>query len=174
MRRFLQVTLIAFALGMILLAFTRPPDANASVAYTSPYSFDQTFGTGLRLLRVDMGFKILEKDKDLGFIMFEYSSPESGNKIYTGSMELISTKNGVHVTVQIPQMPQYHERMIVDALAKKLTNEHGEPPKQEKDKNKDKDKDKDDGDKEPSDKDKAKDGEGDKDKDDTKSAEATP
>jgi len=133
MRRFLQVTLIGFALGMIVLALTRAPDANASVAYTSPYTFEQTFGTGLRLLHVDMGFKILEKDKESGFILFEYTSPESGNKPCNGSMELVDAKDGVHVAVQIPQMPQYHERMIIDQLAKKLASEHGTPASKDKD-----------------------------------------
>jgi hypothetical protein len=28
--------------------------------------------------------------------------------------------------------PQYHEQMIIDALAKKLTTEHGEAPKKPK------------------------------------------
>ena len=158
MRRFLWIVLVGFALLMVGFALTRAPDANASVAYVSPYTFEQTYGAGLRLLRVDLGYKLLEKDKDNGYILFEYTSPESGNKIYAGSMELVETKEGVHVAVQIPQMPQYHERMIVDQLAKKLSTEYGEPPK--KDKSKDKDKPKD------GDKDKSKDG--DKPKDDDK------
>ena len=147
MRRFLQVTLVAFALGMIVLALTRAPDANASVVYKSQYTYEQTFGTGLRLLRVDMGFKILERDRELGFIVFEYTSPESGNKKYNGSMELVDARDGVHVSVQIPEMPQYHEQMIIDQLSKKLSKEHGAPPERKKrDKDKDKDKDKDEGD----------------------------
>ena len=129
MRRFLQVTLIAFAIAMIAFALTRAPDANASVAYRSPYSFEQTFGTGLRLLRVDMGFKILEKDRDLGYIMFEYTSPESGNRVCAGAIELVKNKQSVQVTVQIPAMPQYHEQMIADALSRKLTADYGEPTK---------------------------------------------
>jgi hypothetical protein len=162
MRRLVHVVLIGFAISMLALALTRAPDANASVAYVSPYTFEQTFGSGLRLIRVDLGLKILEKDKDSGFILFEYTSPESGNKTYPGSMELVETKEGVHVAVQIPQMPQYHERMIVDQLAKKLETEHGEPPQRGKDKDKgDKDKDKGDKDKDRGDKDKDK---GDKDK----------
>ncbi len=155
MRRFLQIVLIGFALLMVGFALTRAPDANASVAYVSPYTFEQTYGAGLRLLRVDLGYKLLEKDKDNGYILFEYSSPESGNKVYRGSMELVETKEGIHVAVQIPQMPQYHERMIVDQLAKKLSDEYGEPPKKAKDKDKPKD----------GEKDKPKDGEKDKPKD---------
>jgi hypothetical protein len=130
-RRFLQVTLALFAASMVLLALSRAPDANASSAYTSPYTYDQTFGTMLRLLRVDMGLKIVERDKELGYILFEYTSPESGTRVSNGSAELVDGKNGVQVALQLPQMPRYHEQMIVDQLAKKLQDEHGAPPRKE-------------------------------------------
>lgn len=161
MSRVVTVVLLAFAAGMILLALTRAPDAEASVAYSSPYTFDQTYATSLRMLRVDMGFKILEKDKDLGYIMFEYTSPESSKPV-PGSLELVETKGGVNVGVAISAMPQYHERMMVDQLAKKLVSEYGEPARPaDKDKSKDKDKDGADKDKskDGADKDKPKDGE---------------
>lgn len=128
MRRFLQVTLALFAASMILLALSRAPDANASSSYPSAYTYEQTFGTMLRLLRVDLGLKITERDKELGYILFEYTSPESGNRVSNGSVELVDGKNGVQVAVQLPQMPRYHEQMIVDQLARKLQDEHGAPP----------------------------------------------
>ncbi|HTJ81379.1 MAG TPA: hypothetical protein VL400_06630 [Polyangiaceae bacterium] len=162
MRRIVHVVLLGFAASMLMFALTRAPDANASVDYTSPYTFDQTYGAGLRLLHVDMGLKIIEKDRDLGYVLFEYSSPESGKSVYQGSMELVETKTGVHVAIQIPSMPQYHERMIVDKLGKKLEAEYGDPPQRKKDGDKDKDKDKSDGDKD-KDADKS---DGDKDKSD--------
>jgi hypothetical protein len=145
-RRFLQISLALFAASMFWLALSRAPDANASSNYESPYTYEQTFGTMLRLVRVDLGLKIVEKDKDLGYILFEYTSPEAGNRVTNGSAELIATKNGVQVSVQLPQMPRYHEQMIVDQLAKKLEAEHGAPPPKKpepaKDKNKGKDWDK--------------------------------
>ncbi len=129
MRRLIQFVLTSFTIGTLVFALTRAPDAHASVAYVSPYSFDQTYGSALRMLRVDQGFKILEKDRELGYVVFEYTSPESNGKVAQGTVELVETKAGIHVAVQIPQMPQYHERVLVDALAKKLSVEHGEPPK---------------------------------------------
>ncbi len=172
MRRVIQILLLGFAASVLVLALTREPDASASVAYASPYTFDQTYGTTLRMLHVDMGFKILEKDKDLGYILFEYTSPESGNKAVSGSVELIETKGGTNVAVQVPAMPQYHEQMLVDSLAKKLSKEYGAPPAKKKDdadKSKDKDGDKDkDKDDKSKDGDKGKDGDKDKDKGDGK------
>ena len=63
-----------------------------------------------------------------------------------GSIELVETRNGTSVSVQLPSMPHYHEQMIIDSLTKKLVEEYGAPAvdKSKKDKSKDKgDKDKD-------------------------------
>lgn len=172
MRRVIQVVLVGFALGMVLFALTRSNDANASALYTSPYSFEQTYGTAFRFIRVDMGFRVLEKDKDAGYILFDYTSPESGNKAVPGSLEIVETPKGIHVTAQIPAMPQYHEQMLVDLLAKKLETEHGRPMER-KDRDKDKPKDKEDKDKakdKPADKDKPKDKEEPKPGEDEKTA----
>lgn len=166
MRRLVTIVLVAFALGMLVLALTRSTPANASALYTSPYSFEQTFGTSLRFIRVDMGFRVIEKDKDAGFILFDYTSPESGNKAVPGSLELVETSKGVQVTAQIPAMPQYHEQMVIDQLAKKLETEHGRPiSRKEKEKPSDKDKGKDSDKDKGKDKDKDGDKDGDKDKD---------
>ena len=146
---------------MIALALSRSPDANASSAYASAYTYDQTFGTVLRLIRIDLGMKIVEKDKDLGYVLFEYTSPESGNRVSNGSVSMVTSKTGVQVSVQLPQMPRYHEQMILDALAKKLEEEHGAPPKPEPAEKPKKEKDKDSRDKDrvgEGEKDKAKDG----------------
>jgi hypothetical protein len=64
-------------------------------------------------------------------LLFDYKSPESGNKAVPGSMEFIRSKDSgaVRVVVQIPQMPGYHEQVLVDQLARKLRNEYGDPPK---------------------------------------------
>lgn len=106
------------------------PEAIAATAYESPYTYDQTWGAAVRLLRVDLGLKITEKDPEHGYLLFEYTSPESGKRIHPGSLEIVkSGKDVVRVSVQLVTMPSYHERMIVDALAKKLYTEHGDPPK---------------------------------------------
>lgn len=104
--------------------------ASAKSAYESAYGFDRTWNTGVRLVRVDLGLTISEKDEGAGYLLFDYKSPESGKKTVPGSMELIRSKDGggVRVVVQIPQMPGYHEQVVVDQLARKLRAEYGEPP----------------------------------------------
>lgn len=105
--------------------------ASAKTAYESSYGFDRTWNCGMRLVRVDLGLKISEKDEAAGYLLFDYKSPESGNKPVPGSMEFIRSKEtgAVRVIVQIPQMPGYHEQVLVDQLARKLRSEYGDPPK---------------------------------------------
>jgi len=124
-------------LGLVLLALSGPAlvtlsaeVAEAATAYESLYTFDQTWSSSLRLVRVDLGLKITEKDPDHGYLLFEYTSPESGKRVHAGSLEVVRAgKDVVRVAVQLPTLPSYHERMIVDALAKKLLTEYGDPPR---------------------------------------------
>ena len=121
--------LSAVAVGTVL-AITAPGAADAKSAYESPYGYDRTWNAALRLVRVDLGFKITEKDETTGYIMFDYKSPES-HAASPGSMEFIHTKDPqapVRVVVQLAQMPRYHEQVLVDSLAKKLHTEYGDPP----------------------------------------------
>lgn len=106
-------------------------EAKARGSYESAYGFERTWNAALRLVRVDLGFKVTEKDDAAGYVLFDYTSPESGGKVVAGSMQFIRDKDDgtVQVVVQIPQMPGYHEQVLVDALARKLRAEYGDPPK---------------------------------------------
>jgi hypothetical protein len=127
MRRAANVLCLTAALAFAAQAALPEAPAEASVAYASPYTFDQTFGSALRLIRVDLGCTITEKDIENGYLLFDYTSPESGSRVHHGSVEVVRGKPGAHVSVQLPTLPQYHEQMIVDALVKKLQREHGDP-----------------------------------------------
>jgi hypothetical protein len=111
-------------------------EASAKSAYDSDYGFERTWNASLRLVRVDRGYKITEKDEANGYILFEYKSADSKN-VTSGSIELIRGANAtdpVRVVVQLPQMPRYHEQVLIDDLARKLRHEYGEPPAKKKDK----------------------------------------
>lgn len=124
---------IAVFLALVLAApfAFRSEEARAKSNYESTYGFDRTWNAGLRLVRVDLGLKISEKDEGAGYLLFDYMSPESGKKPVPGSMEFIRSKDtgSVRVVVQIPQMPGYHEQVLVDSLARKLRNEYGDAPR---------------------------------------------
>lgn len=128
MRRLVHVVFLAVALAAPVFVALRSDEACASVAYESPYTFEQTFGTALRLVRVNLGCKITEKDAENGYLLFDYTSTESGKQVHHGSVEVVRGRLGAHVSVQLPSLPRYHEQMIVDALARKLASNHGEPP----------------------------------------------
>jgi len=129
MRRSLRILALLCALVVPVGVLVYSGEVRASAGYSSPYAFDQTYSTALRMLRVDLGYKVTEKDAENGYILFEYTSPESGNRVCAGAIELVKNKQSVQVTVQIPAMPQYHEQMIADALSRKLTSDYGEPTK---------------------------------------------
>ncbi len=110
-------------------------NAEAKAALDSPYSYDQTWNAALRLVRVDMGLKVTEKDDGSGYILFDYKSAEGGSKTSVGSMELVRPKESAgstHVVVSLPSMPRYHEQVMLDSLSRKLKDEFGEPMKHPK------------------------------------------
>jgi hypothetical protein len=130
MRRIARLGVVLLALGGPALVTLAAQVAEAATAYESPYTFDQTWSSALRLVRVDLGLKITEKDPEHGYLLFEYTSPESGKRVHAGSMEVVRAgKDVVRVAVQLQTLPSYHERMIVDALAKKLLTEYGDAPR---------------------------------------------
>src|SRR3954468_19423049 len=106
MRRTIVVAALTALVAMAAIALPEGP-ASAKSAYDSAYGFDRTWNAGMRLVRVDMGLKISEKDEGAGYLLFDYVSPESGKKPVPGSMEFIRSKDtgAVRVVVQIAQMP---------------------------------------------------------------------
>ncbi len=138
-----RLAIAALALAATL-SLSAPAFARAQM--DSPYSYRQTFGSALRMVKVDMGMEVTEVNAEWGYLMFEYVSPDSGTRKNHASIQFVESEaNGtVQVAVQVPQMPSYHEELLLEKLKHKLEEEHGAPPeKKKKDKDKDGDKDKD-------------------------------
>lgn len=117
---------VAIAITLVATA----PGASAKATYESPYGYARTWNAAMRLVRVDSGWKITEKDETNGYLLFDYSSPQSA-KVSSGSFELVRGRDpeaSVSVVVQLPQMPHYHEQVLLDALAAKMRREYGDPP----------------------------------------------
>jgi len=128
----MRAALLGAFLGLMvgLAVVLTGPSASANASYESAYGFDRTWNCALRMVRVDMNFKITEKDEKSGYLLFDYKSPESA-KTTPGSIEIVRSNDGtgpVRVVAQLPQMPRYHEQVLLDSLAKKLRQEYGEPP----------------------------------------------
>jgi hypothetical protein len=102
-----------------------------------PYPSEQVWPTAIRYLRVDRGFSVVERDRDAGFILFEFglgqtaSTGEAGPKGH-GSLELIATADpsgrpAVKLQISTDAGPSYLPHAIADGLAAKLKADHGQP-----------------------------------------------
>jgi len=131
--------------------------AQARSEKTLAYQRDQAWPAAVRFLRIEAKLKIIEKDAEAGFVIFEYR--EDG-KTFRGSLEVIDiVKDGrklVRFVLQIEDRPSWVEIEMLTKLERKLRSELGnpapapspkEPPKQESPKGEPKptDKPKDDG-----------------------------
>jgi|RhiMethySRZTD1v2_1073278.scaffolds.fasta_scaffold13608_5 hypothetical protein len=123
---FPAVLLIAFltALAAGLLA----AGAEARVEAESEYTKAQTYSGALRYLRVDLGYEVVEKDPDAAYLIFRYTQTGQNKRPTNGTIEVVETRGRVKVLFQIPEMPEYHERVLRDGLLKKLRLEYGAPP----------------------------------------------
>ena len=69
-----------------------------------------------------------DRDQSVGYFLFDY---KDDGRMYPGSVELvcIADQGGgqIRVVIQIPAMPSYIERMLLDKLEKKLVDEFGQP-----------------------------------------------
>ena len=95
------------------------------------HSYEQVWRSAIRLIRVDQGFPIRDRDKEVGYFMFDYQDNGRG---HPGSVEVVEVdKRGtVKVVIQIPSMPSYIERMLLDKLKRKLDTDYGQPPNRAK------------------------------------------
>src|SRR5262245_36567895 len=118
MRRLLAAALLT------LLAGT----AHARSEKTLAYQRDQAWPAAVRFLRIEAKLKIIEKDAEAGFVIFEY---REDNKIFRGSLEVIDiVKEGrklVRFVVTIEDRPSWVEVEMLTRLERKLRAELGNP-----------------------------------------------
>ena len=124
--RSLPTVVIAFALLL-------PSSGQAKKTDDFRHTYDQVWRAAVRLIRVDQGFPIRDRDESIGYLLFDY---KDDGRTYPGSVELMRVKDQgggtVRVAIQIPAMPSYIERMLLDKLEKKLLDEYGEPERPKK------------------------------------------
>ena len=119
----------SLGLAGVLLAATIffAQSATARVGGDSEYSKAQTYSGALRYLRVDLGYEVVERDPDAAYLIFRYQLPGQNKGSATGTVEIVDTDGHVKLFVQIPTMPEYHERVLRDGLVRKLHDEYGVP-----------------------------------------------
>lgn len=121
--------------GAVTCAITlSAPGADAKSTYESPYGYDRTWTAAVRLVVVDNGWKVSEKDKGNGYLVFDYKSPSDG-KLSPGTLEFVrggDDDDPVSVLAQLPQNPSYLEQLLLDSLRSKMRREYGDPPEHKK------------------------------------------
>ena len=127
LRRWLWKAGLASLAAGVACAVLFPGRVEAKANFDSPYTLAQTYNAALRLVRVDMGLTVTEKDPGVAYVLFDYKSTESGTRVVPGSIQMLDTGRSIKVVVQLGQMPRYHEQVVIDALAKKLRDEYGDP-----------------------------------------------
>ena len=115
---------MTFVLALVLFVAHR---ATARVGGDSEYSKQQTYSGALRYLRVDLGYEVTERDPDAAYLIFRYLLPGQNKATATGTVEIVDADGHVKLFVQIPTMPEYHERVLRDGLVRKLHEEYGTP-----------------------------------------------
>lgn len=102
--------------------------ADARSEKTLAYPRDQAWAAAVRFVRVDAKLKIVEKDADAGYVIFELKEEK---RTFRGSLEVIdAVKDGRHVVrfvMQIEDRPAYEELELLDKLELKLRTELGSP-----------------------------------------------
>jgi hypothetical protein len=111
--------------------------ATAKNSRTFDYRFDSIWSSTIRMLRVDRGYKITDKDRDNGYVLFVF--PGTGAvKQCPASLEIVpfADERGFRrqrVQLQIAHQPSYIEVNVLDALETKLRDDHGDPPPAQRD-----------------------------------------
>lgn len=114
-------------LGLAALALVVPGVVHARSEKTLGYSPKDVWSPTVRFVRVDENLTILERDAELGYILFELREDK---KVFRGSVEIIaaSADHGARVIVDLRERPSYMEVAMLERLERKLIAELGPAP----------------------------------------------
>jgi hypothetical protein len=102
--------------------------ASARSEKTLAYPRDQAWPAAVRFLAVDERLRVLEKDADAGYALFELRDE---GKLFRGALEVISLVEGgrpvVRFVLAIEDRPSWLEAAMLGRLERKLRIELGSP-----------------------------------------------
>jgi hypothetical protein len=105
-----------------------PMVAQARSEKTLAYPRDQAWPAAVRFIRVDAHLKVIEKDADAGYVLFELHEDK---KIFRGSLEVIDVvkdnQHQVRFVMTIEDRPEWLEVEYLTQLERKLRAELGSP-----------------------------------------------
>jgi hypothetical protein len=91
------------------------------------YSPEAVWNPLVRFVRVDENMKIIDKDAEAGYLIFELRQDK---KVFRGTVEVIaaSKEYGARVILDITDRPSYVELAMLERLERKLIAELGPAP----------------------------------------------
>lgn len=118
-------SLIAAAACGLLVAASAPAWAKSEKQLG--YSPQQLWSPLVRFLRVDENVKIVDKDAEAGYLIFELTQDK---KVFRGSVELIAASKdyGARIILDVADRPSYVELGMLERLERKLYAELGPAP----------------------------------------------
>ncbi len=95
---------------------------------TLAYPRSESYAAALRFIRVDENLKVIEKDSDAGYVLFELHEE---HKVFRGSLEVIDVvqdgRHAVRFVMTLEDRPEWLELQYLQKLEQKLRLELGEP-----------------------------------------------
>jgi hypothetical protein len=119
------IALVVLAAAVMLVVSV----AGADTARVQPWPYERVWPAAVRFLRVDRKLKVIEKDEESGYVLFEFVDD---GKTFQASMELSRTEDdygrkATRVQFKISGRPGYVEDALLEKLELKLKDELGEP-----------------------------------------------
>lgn len=113
---------------ILLCLLLATSSAYARSEKTLAYPRDPAWSAAVRFIRVNAGLKVIEKDNEAGYVIFEFKEDK---KTFRGSLEMIETvKDGRKVlrfVMTIEDRPSWVEIELLTKLERKLRSELGAP-----------------------------------------------
>jgi hypothetical protein len=95
---------------------------------TLAYEREPAWATSVRFIRVNAGLKVIEKDAEAGYVIFEFKEEK---KTFRGSLELIEVvkdgRKALRFVMTIEDRPSWVELEMLTKLEQKLRAELGAP-----------------------------------------------
>lgn len=118
----------AITASALALALPHRP-ALAQTERVFGYAAAKVYPAAVRFLRVDERLRLVEKDADAGYVLFELKEER---KVFPGALELIPVDDEggarVRVVLRIEDRPSYLEAAMLERFERKLRSELGSPP----------------------------------------------
>lgn len=115
-------------LASLLLVTALATGSFARSEKTLAYTRDSVWATAVRFLVVDEHVKVIDKDTDAGYVLFEL---KDDGHTFRGSLEVMSVvrekRTSVRFVLQIEDRPDWMEVAMLQRLERKLRSELGTP-----------------------------------------------